>query len=158
MQKRSKTQIAKGVYQCQKARCYNPKDPRYSTYGAKGVCVEYTQEEFVEWYLKNVPSGFHVGRIDHDKNYSFHNIEIQTVQENSRERIARLGPPAGRKQIVVTKNGSFFGEYESIMSAAQATGYDRANIANYLKNKPFHKTRNGFTYQYKENFNANKSL
>ncbi len=79
----------------QRRRCSNPKNSGYKTYGAKGIKVEYTSRQFIAWYLENIkkfkgkkPS---VGRIDHSKNYTFDNIEIQSCSDNAKERCDRLG-------------------------------------------------------------------
>jgi hypothetical protein len=76
----------------QQARCKKPNHPEYHNYGLRGICVEYTIRQFVYWYLINYNSSIlkpSVGRIDHDKNYSFDNIEIVECSENSKEVFTR---------------------------------------------------------------------
>lgn len=89
------------IYQEQKARCNKPTHPRYRTYGAKGIRVEYTSKEFIAWYLsaykKAGISRPHVGRKDHSKNYCFANIELQTASENTKELHARYGGNVNKK-------------------------------------------------------------
>jgi hypothetical protein len=87
---------AYGVFRQQGQRCTNPNSPGYRRYGARGIRVRYTSREFIGWFLyqlaKNpglkAPS---CGRIDHDKDYSFDNIELVEHAENSREANHRWG-------------------------------------------------------------------
>lgn len=83
------------IWSAQIARCNNSKHKRFKTYGAKGIRVEYTAKEFIGWFqeaIKNCPfKEPHVGRIDHSKNYSFDNIELQTARDNALEVHARYG-------------------------------------------------------------------
>ena len=95
---------AKKSYSAQKTRCYNKTSTQYKWYGAKGICVEYTQSDFINWYLNafkkfkgNRPT---VGRIDHSKNYSLDNIEMISQSDNSKERISRSGIPDGKFTII----------------------------------------------------------
>lgn len=74
----------------QRARCSNPRHSHYASYGGRGIRVEYSAKEFVRWYTQNVAKGMHVGRIDHEKNYSFDNLVVQTGRENSLEVYDRI--------------------------------------------------------------------
>lgn len=85
-------------------RCYNPKDPSYKNYGAKGVrvCEAWIRdiEEFRRWFfnelkkiggtevtLMNCPKRFQVDRIDGSGHYTPENCRIATGQENVRNRL-----------------------------------------------------------------------
>lgn len=108
----------------QKSRCYNPNDPRYKWWGAKGIKVEYSPYDFVLWYREqwskrpnwNRPN---VSRIDHDKNYSLDNIELLECSENSKERIQRLGP--GTERISIAARNIETGECKKFSNLRKAS-------------------------------------
>jgi len=94
---RDDVRIAYTIYYAQKKR--------------KGV--RYKFREFCYWYVKNLKKKTweypHVGRIDHSKPYSFDNIVMQEITENSIERNARLGNPGKTHRKVKAKsNGKIF--------------------------------------------------
>ena len=77
----------------QKKRCEHTLHKQYYRYGARGIKVRYDRYSFIKWWLENLKT-FEgktptVGRIDHDKDYSFENIVMQDKSENSKERAAR---------------------------------------------------------------------
>lgn len=80
-------------YDAQKQRCYNPKNKDYARYGGRGIGVEYSRSDFMKWYGEmyqiNPCESPVVGRIDHDSNYKFGNIEIQSSYMNSVETHSR---------------------------------------------------------------------
>ncbi len=71
---------AYNAWATQRKRCSNPKSQDFKNYGAKGIRVEYGSFEFVMWYIGESKKGKFkwgtVGRIDHDKNYSFNKVTI----------------------------------------------------------------------------------
>jgi len=82
----------------QRERCDNPNNKAYKHYGAKGIRVEYTNDEFVEWWEKEAakyPPGtkLTVDRIDTNKNYCFENIQLipwaENVRKSNSSRISR---------------------------------------------------------------------
>lgn len=89
------------TYNGQNYRCNNPNASDYKFYGAKGIKIEYTRAEFIRWYTKEIKKFSKiknptVGRIDHSKNYSLDNIEIQSWHDNVKEMVARNGSPNKR--------------------------------------------------------------
>ena len=83
----------------QRQRCTNPNDPRYEWWGKRGIKVEYSAFEFVQWWVgqwgKDGPfKRPNCSRKDHDKNYSLDNIVLMECSENAKERIERCGAPA----------------------------------------------------------------
>lgn len=118
-------------WRAQRQRCNNKNCRNYAFYGKKGVVVEYSSRDFVGWYISEYskknwfdPT---VGRIDHSKNYSFDNIEMQERVDNSIERNRRL-PNAGiprlkhRKMVEAYKNGVLFMKFGSVQEAADYFG------------------------------------
>jgi hypothetical protein len=86
---------AQGVYGGQVQRCENPNCPSFKNYGGRGIEVEYNARDFVGWYMHNFAKRrwkmASVGRIDHDKNYTFDNIEMIEHADNAREMYERTG-------------------------------------------------------------------
>jgi len=68
-------------------RCTNPKNNRYSTYGARGitVCDEWREfKPFYDWAVSNGwKRGLEIDRKDNDKNYCPENCRIVTKYVNS---------------------------------------------------------------------------
>lgn len=137
----------------QRRRCYNKKNPRYKTYGANGITVEYSLREFVTWYLQNIKTfkGKNpcVGRIDHLKNYSFENIRFESLAENSLERINRVGTTRPKRKVIIIDYDS--GEQifiaDSVKMAGQVSGVSEKHIPKYCRGK-LKRSKDGFTFIY----------
>ena len=73
----------------QRSRCNNPNHGGYKNYGGKGIKVHYSARDFVGWWIENFKTfkgdSATVGRIDHDDDYRFDNIIIQSRSDNSKE-------------------------------------------------------------------------
>lgn len=127
---------------CQRQRCNNPRNPDYKTYGAKGIRVEYGLVELFQWAeslnLRHKKEKWVIGRIDHSKNYSINNIEVQTPSENSKERMSRAGNPFDRKPCfaIEISSGFIVGEWESALDAEKETGIHNAQISRQIKRPP----------------------
>lgn len=112
---------------CQRSRCNNPRDKAFKYYGEKGIRVEYSSRDFIDWFLNAQISGKFknpvTGRVDHSKNYSFDNIEMIEWSDNSKEAILRSGNPRPKRIVHVffkTNEHSIF--FDSIHSAAAHFG------------------------------------
>lgn len=154
MYKNPLQQQASQTYHRQKRRCEDPTNPAFKWYGAKGIRVLYSFQEFWSWYKVNLNGkNLTVGRIDHSKDYSLDNIEFQTKTANTEERNARCGNPsmAKRKQVLCFKASGmeFVKEYESTLAAEKATGVHNANIRMYCLGK-LKQTKSGLTFRFKE--------
>ena len=68
-------QKARKTWLGQRDRCTNPKNKLFKYYGAKGVEVKYSVEQFIKWWVEErSKKSFKkavVGRIDHDGHYEF---------------------------------------------------------------------------------------
>ncbi len=135
----------------QRRRCYTKTNPRYKDNGALGITVDYTLREFVGWYLEHIkafdgkdPS---VGRIDHSKSYSLTNIRIESLADNSMERIIRVGPTRGRRRVIIYKNGSYVGIAGSLIAAERSTGACCAHIPKYCE-QTIIQSRSGYSFRW----------
>lgn len=126
-------------YQNQLRRCYTKNNPRYKDNGAKGIEVLYSLREFIAWYLHHInlytgkrPS---VGRIDHSKSYSFDNIRIESLADNSMERINRVGTTRPRREVYIldgeTKERIYIAR--SMKEAGKLTGVHPGHIGKYCR-------------------------
>jgi len=126
------------LYKLQKTRCYNKNNIKYKYYGAKGLTVDYSLREFIAWYLLNIKScGVRnptVGRIDHNYGYSFNNIRLESLSDNSKERILRKGNPSKDKTWVIScfKNGIHIGDCFGTRAASTFAGRPKSTIYSLM--------------------------
>jgi hypothetical protein len=85
------------IFEKMKARCYNPRDKRFSRYGGRGIeiCPEWlgSAAAFYEWALANgYRDDLQIHRIDNDKGYGPDNCEWVSAleQQNNRTNNTRL--------------------------------------------------------------------
>jgi len=70
-----------------RARCNNPKNPRYADWGGRGIkCGWESYEEFQNDMLPTYKKGMQLDRIDNDKNYSKNNCKWSTIKEQTRNK------------------------------------------------------------------------
>lgn len=73
-----------------KQRCNNPKAPRYSCYGGRGIkCLFENADDFVNYVINELqadPRGLLLDRIDNDGNYEPGNIRFVTAKESANNR------------------------------------------------------------------------
>lgn len=140
-------------YDNQIRRCYTKTNPRYKDNGAKGIEVLYSKSDFIAWYLHEIklytgtnPS---VGRIDHSKSYSFDNIRIESLEDNSMERIIRCGTTKEKKKIHIInfETKEIIKTVDSVSDAEKETGVKSEHISKYCKGI-LGKSKNGFTFKY----------
>lgn len=139
----------------QRRRCYVKSNPRYKDNGAKGIGVNYSSREFISWFLFNIPKfkgrNPSVGRIDHSASYSFENIRIESVQDNSMERILRVGTTKPRKRVLILDANTMepIMIADSIRHASSLTHVWAAHIPKYCTLK-IKKSVGGYTFRYYE--------
>lgn len=97
-----------GKYIDSKARCYKSTHKLYYKYGARGLKVEYTLQEFLRWiydeYRKFItihgdlsPS---LSRKKYDIGYTLDNISLDTISNNTKELYERQGNPTKRGTVL----------------------------------------------------------
>jgi hypothetical protein len=66
-------------------RCYNPKNPDYENYGARGVKVSEDWQNFENFYsdMGEKPEGLSLEREDNEKNYSKENCKWGSTKEQA---------------------------------------------------------------------------
>lgn len=142
-------------------RCNNPKNPGYRHYGGIGIRVEYTSRQFVGWFLESLVEfrKIHpfenpdIGRIDHNKNYSFDNIKMETDAENTKERNIRCGNHFGAEEKAVISTNLITGRkrvFKSFHECALFTGSCRKTINKLCSGKSRNTRRSVFNFQFFE--------
>lgn len=125
------------IYNGQKARCENKNSARYYSYGAKGITVEYSRNEFIKWYVKNLPrkkASWAVGRINHEHEYCFKNIRFETISDNVKERNSRHGNPgksARKVQAIDFRTGKILASFKTMDAAAKKYRINRKTVWNH---------------------------
>ena len=151
-------------YTQQKQRCSNPNVEKYSTYGAKGIRVEYSFDELFEWFqeqykqFSSVPiSKLSIGRVDHSKNYSLDNIKLETVSNNSKERNKRLGTVIPPKKVLIKnyETNEPVKIADSVTEAAVFAGDSKGHVARVLSGS--RKSAKGYSFEYWTNQEALKA-
>lgn len=131
-------------------RCNCISNPRFKTYGAKGIKVDYTKRQFIKWFIDNYPKKMKapsVGRIDHLRNYKFNNIRFEELSDNSIERINRIGSIKERKRIIIFQNDLQIGVVNSLNEASRFTGVCAGHISKYCNGK-LNKSKEGYSFKY----------
>lgn len=114
------------------ARC--KRHPKY-----KGLPVGFTAKQFAYWWI--VQNRFFkienptVGRIDHSKGYTFDNIELQSLSDNSKEARKRCGTSIKPHPVKMIKNGSHIATVPSLRLAAIYSQLDLKSVQNVIRGK-----------------------
>lgn len=106
----------------------------------------YCAREFMGWFEKNIVSfsgkRASIGRIDHSKGYSFDNIEIQDVGENSKEAnnrnkiaIVRQIKQGIKVAVYCKKTDEHIATIPSMNAAAKLFGVTQAAIWELVRGK-----------------------
>lgn len=116
----------------------------------------YSLPEFRKWWEKELkkfkgktPT---ISRLDHEKDYSFDNIEIMDKSDNSIERQERLGPPKGKtikiKGVKVKTKKIFL--FRSMYEAIKVTGDCKHSIKLRMSGKIKRPSVKGYMYEHVE--------
>lgn len=125
-------------YNGQISRCNSKKSADYKNYGGKGIKVKYTRCEFIEWYQEKIKyfrgKTATVGRIDHNKDYTLDNIEIQSMSDNSKERHRRNPHIRDRKKVGLfcKKTGMLLIIFQSTRHTAKYMGICRSTVSRQI--------------------------
>lgn len=147
---------AASLYNCQIQRCYYAYRKEYKYYGKIGIKVNYSKKDFIAWYLHYIKEfkgkNPTIGRIDHSKNYSFDNIEIQDFIDNCKERVQRNCKSYScfslkKVNIIDFKSGIIIKTVENIFKAQAETGVNINSIKKYC-NGTYQKTKTGITFKF----------
>lgn len=149
---------ADSIYCGQRDRCENSRCEKYHRYGLRGIKVQYNKRQFIKWYLENLPyyNGKDlpsVGRIDHDSDYNFENIKLESLSENSRERMIRNPNPCKKpiKPIRIYNNntGEIIAIVKTTRQAALLTGASKSGVFYQVQNPKILKKRQlKFRFEY----------
>ncbi len=81
------------IYSGMKRRCNSPIERNYKNYGGRGIKLQFTVNEFVD-YVVNVlqvdPRGLTIDRIDNDGHYEPGNIRFITRAKNNGNKRRRV--------------------------------------------------------------------
>lgn len=141
-------------YDNQIRRCYCKTNPRYKTYGMRNIKVMYSKRMFISWYLNNYPKHMKkpsVGRIDHNKSYSFNNIKFEELSDNSLERITRCGTTKEKIPIAIYKDNIKILVTKSIKEASKITGVYSGHISKYCRGI-LNKSKCGYSFKYEKKY------
>lgn len=128
------------IYKNQKTRTTNKNVYSFKNYGKKGITVKYTLRQFVFWFLEktknlNNINNIVVGRIDHSKNYTLDNIQIETKSESSKEATKRNKHIFGHPVIVYERiTGKLIGRCDSLKEASNLYGNSFSSVHRIANN------------------------
>lgn len=141
----SKTKLYK-VWASMKQRCFNVKNKKYKTYGARGitVCDEWKKfEPFQKWALSNGYSqGLSIDRRDNDGNYEPSNcrwvgVKIQSSNRRTTNKTGFIGVSLERNRYVahlsIENKKKHIGSFNTAIDAAKAR--DNFIVENNLHHK-----------------------
>ena len=101
-------------FRAQKGRCYDKNNVHYKNYGAKEIIMEYSLDDFTHWWVSKQKDNYiedaTISRLDHDSNYCFENVRLESRSANSKERNART--PQGIKVAALTPTGEHFATFK----------------------------------------------
>ena len=116
-------------YKAARLRCSSKR--LYPSY--QGIKVEFSSRQFIYWWI--VQSRFSkvkkpsLGRIDHSKNYSFDNIQIQEHSENSFEVRERTQSHVWKARPVnIFNDGNHVAIAKSFSQAAKVIGCNENSV------------------------------
>lgn len=128
-----------------KQRCNNPNNPKYPSYGGRGIkiCEEWANdfEEFKSWSYENGYSDeLSIDRVDNDGNYEPSNCKWSSPKEQCNNR------RNSRKIAQYVHADSVIKVWESATECNAETGIDISSILKCCKGK--RKTAGGYCWKF----------
>jgi hypothetical protein len=132
-------------------RCYNPKNNRYSTYGARGikVCKRWLIfENFRKDMFNTWRSGLQIDRINNNKDYTPSNCRWTTPKQNSRDRTNTRKVYYQGKNIPLVELAEKYGIKRATLEKRLSSGWsiEKAIKQPIRKSKRWHKYEDNPTY------------
>lgn len=130
------------VYKGMRERCYNSNCYGYKRYGARGIEVKFTKEEFVIWYKENVDNTIkpHAARVLKSGHYEFSNMHIVSSRINTQDTLEQSPAQETKDRNMRNANGARKVpvnvdniQYDSIRQAAIKLGCDLRTIRAAIK-------------------------
>lgn len=131
------------IYYGMKARCYNPKDPKYYLYGGKGIriCKEWNNDYlcFKKWayengYDENIKQ-LSIDRIDSNKDYEPSNCQWISLSENSAK--ANYGKQKNKSKhksiIAISPSGEYI-EITNVSKFSREYNLNRCCVSHRINN------------------------
>lgn len=87
-------------------RCYNPKHPKYESYGGRGITMDPAWRSSFKTFEAEIPprpsgKGWSLGRIHNDKGYYKENVRWETAQQQMRNtRTNRIVNVKGKEVVL----------------------------------------------------------
>lgn len=143
------------VWQAMRARCSNPKNPKYHIYGGKGITVCDEWQTF-EGFWKDMEDGYVKGltidRKESNKGYNKENCQWLSHSKNS----AKTDKVRPITQYHVVQKPSYdlieIKQWPSALSAAEELGLTAAHITVVCQGK--RKTHGGYAWKYTEELSS----
>lgn len=136
------------IWRAMRARCANPKNPDYKSYGGRGISVCERWQDF-SIFLSDMgerPSKNHsLDRIDNDGNYEPGNVRWATIQEQASN--------TSRSVAVVRSDGA---QFRTITEAGEHTGIHYSGIQACLKGRQ--KSAGGYQWSIAPNLSLISKL
>lgn len=108
-------------WQAAKERCFNPKNAKYSTYGAVGITMEPDWKDSFENFLSDMgerPKGMTLDRIENSKGYSRDNCRWATRKMQSLNQATSL---------------QWNGRRRTLKEIAEISGVPRTSLNKHFK-------------------------
>lgn len=117
-----------------KARCINPNNDHYNSYGSRGIKFLLTKEEIKELWFRDEAYNLKqasIDRKDNDGNYELSNCQFIEMEENS--KMNRSCTPI----IQYDLKGNFIKRWNSQCDIRRNLGFNQAWIGKISKRLPF---------------------
>lgn len=151
---------ASRLWQYMNQRCRSSNNTGFIYYGAKGIGVEMSFDEFMYWFVGEAKyvdlDQISVSRIDHERSYCLSNIKLESISDNTKERLLRRGNPSPwkkKKVVIISEKKTHI--CESVSEASRITLVDASDIVKICKGKMKRGvTKSGYSFQYAEDLDA----